>query len=65
MGNVPALVDTRPQFSCVRSDVIEFLYMREERRTFSSCSMSCFLADGQRCGATCALKDKVKVKVLP
>ena len=47
-GNVPALAETRAQFSCVRSVVIEFLYMREKRCTFSSFSVSCFLKNGQQ-----------------
>ena len=46
-GNMPTLVDTRVQFSCVRSDVIEFLYMRERRCTFPSFSVSSFLRTGK------------------
>ena len=43
-----ALVDTGAQFSCIRSDVIEYLYHRGERCVFSSCSIGCLLADGKR-----------------
>jgi len=28
LGKVPALVDTGAQFSCIRADVIEYLYLR-------------------------------------
>jgi hypothetical protein len=34
MDNMLAFIDTRAQVSCVRSDVIEFLYMIEKRCTF-------------------------------
>ena len=30
VGTVPALIDTGTQFSCIRSDVAEFVYLREE-----------------------------------
>lgn len=63
-GNVPAFVDTRAQFSCVRSDVIEFLYMREKHFTFSSFSVSCFLKNGQRCEVTNVVKINIKTYLL-
>jgi len=59
-GNVPAFVDTGAQFSCVRSDVIEFIYMREKPCTFSSFSVSCFQTDGQRSELTDAVKINIK-----
>ena len=55
VGQVPALVDTGAQFSCIRSDVIEYLYMRGEECTFLPCSLSCLLADGQRAQVTDAV----------
>ena len=48
IGEIPTLMDTGAQFSCIRSDVIEYLYLRGERCMFSSCSMGCLLADGKR-----------------
>jgi len=60
-GKVPALIDTAAQFSCIRSDVAEFIYLREEPCSFSSCSVSCLLADGQRCEVTNAVKLHVKL----
>jgi hypothetical protein len=36
-GNVPALVETGAQFSCLRSDVDEYLNKRGEMCTFSPC----------------------------
>jgi len=63
-GNVPALADTRAQFSCVRSVVIEFLYMGEKRCTFSSFSVSCFLTNEQRCEVTNAVKINIKSSLL-
>ena len=31
VGKVPALIDTRAQFSCVQSNVAEFLYLGKNR----------------------------------
>jgi len=61
VGKVPALIDTGAQFSCIRSDVAEFLYLREEPCLFTSCSMTCLLADGQRCKVTDAAKLHMKL----
>ena len=41
-------MDTGAQFSCIRSDVIEYLYLRGERCVFSPCSVTCLLADGRK-----------------
>jgi hypothetical protein len=45
-GKVPALLDTGAQFSCIRSDVAEFLYLTGERCSFSACLVNYVLADG-------------------
>ena len=47
LGKVPALVDTGAQFSCIGSDVIEYLYLRGEH-WLSLCSVTCLLADGRK-----------------
>jgi hypothetical protein len=60
-GNMPAFVDTGAQFSCVRSDVIEFIYMRGKLCTFFSFSVSCFQTDGQRSELTDAVKINIKI----
>ena len=59
MGKVPALVDTGAQFSCVRADVAESLYLTGEPCSFTACSVNCLLADDQRCDVT----DKVNLHV--
>jgi hypothetical protein len=61
VGKVPALIDTGAQFSCIRSDVAEFVNVREEPCVFTSCSVTCLLADGQRCEVTEAVKLHVKL----
>ena len=48
LGKVPALVDTGAQFSCIGSDVTEYLYLRGEHCVFSLCSVMCLLADGRK-----------------
>ena len=60
-GKVPALIDTGVHFFFIRSGVAEFLYLREEPCSFSSCSVSCLLTDGQRCEVTNALKLHVQL----
>ena len=55
VGKVPALIDTGAQFSCVRANVAEFLYLMGEPCSFTSCSVECALADGQRCHVTNAV----------
>jgi hypothetical protein len=61
VGKVPALVDTGAQFSCVRSDVAEYLYLRGEPCTFTLCRVTCSLADGRRCEVTDAVNLHVKL----
>jgi len=61
VGRVPALIDTGAQFSCIRSDVAEFLYRRGEPCVFTSCAVTCCLADGQQCKVTEAVKLHVKI----
>jgi len=61
VGKIPALVDTGAQFSCVRSDVAEFLYLTEEPCSFLSSSVVCVLADGRRCEINNAVKLHVKL----
>ena len=48
VGEVSALVDTGAQFSCIRSDVLEYLYLRGEPCVFFPCSVTCLLADGKK-----------------
>ena len=60
-GKVPALVDTGAQFSCIRADVAEFLFLMGEPSKFVQCLVSCALADGQRCQITDAVKLLVKL----
>jgi len=59
VGKVPALVDTGVQFSCVRSDVIDYLYLRVEDCTVLSCSLPCLLADRSKA----QVKDAVSLHV--
>ena len=58
---IPALVDTGAQFSCVRSEVIDYLYHRGERCTFAPCTMSCFLADGSKAQVSDAVRLHVRL----
>jgi hypothetical protein len=44
--NLPAVVDTGAHFSCIRSDVIEYLHLTGEPCSFRPCHVSCLLADG-------------------
>jgi hypothetical protein len=60
-GKVPALVDTGAQFSCVRADVAEFLYLTGEPCVFSLSSVCCVLADGSRSEVTNAVRLRVKL----
>lgn len=60
-GKVPALVDNGAQLSCIRSDIAEFLYLREKTCAFSSCSLSYLLVDRQQCEVTDAGKLQVKL----
>jgi hypothetical protein len=61
LGKVPALVDTGAQFSCVRSDMAEYLYLRGEPCSFTSSSVSCLLVDGSRSEVKEAVKLHVKL----
>ena len=45
---IPAIVDTGAQFSCIRSDVIEYLYLTGLPCSFLPCHLNCLLADGTR-----------------
>jgi hypothetical protein len=60
-GKVPALVDTGAQFSCVRTDVAEFLYLTGETCEFSICSVACVLAEGNRYEVRSAVKLHIKL----
>ena len=61
VGKIPALIDTGAQFSCVPSDVPEFLHLIGEPCTFTSFSVTCLLADGRRCKVTDAVKLHAKL----
>jgi hypothetical protein len=61
VGKVPALIDTGAQFSCLRSDVTEFLYLTGESCKFKSTSMTGLLADGRRCHINDAVQLHVKL----
>jgi hypothetical protein len=61
VGTIPALIDTGAQISCVRQDVIEFLYLRGESCDFKLSSKSCLLADGRRCQITDAVRLHLKL----
>jgi hypothetical protein len=63
MGRIPALVDTGAQFSCIRSDVIEYLYAMGENSKFSSCSAECVLADGKVCKVSDAVVTREDTRV--
>ena len=58
---VPALINTGAQFSCVFSDLREFLYLTGEHCVFSLCSVGCILADGTWSEVTDAVKLHVKL----
>ena len=60
-GRVPALVDTGAQFSCIRSDVIEYLYTRGGSCDFLPCSLTCLLADGRKAQVNNAAKLHVRL----
>jgi hypothetical protein len=48
MGEIPAVIDTGTQFSCVRADVAEYLYLCGESCVFTPCAVTCILADGKK-----------------
>ena len=57
--NLPAIVDTGAQFSCIRSDVIEYLYLSGVSCSFLPCHVGCLLADG----TTSQVSNTVKLHV--
>jgi len=61
VGEVPALIDTGAQFSCIRAEVLEFLFSRGEPCKFRRCSVSCTLADRTRCEVREAINLRVKL----
>ena len=61
VGKVPALTDIGAQFSCLRSDVAEFLFLMGEPCVFGSCAVTCALADGQKCQVTNVVRLRVKL----
>jgi hypothetical protein len=60
-GSIPALVDTGAQFSCVCSDIAEYLYLMGEPCVFGWCSVGCVLADGTCCDLTNSVRLHVKL----
>jgi len=61
VGEVPALIDTGAQFSCIRAEVLEFLFSHGEPCKFRRCSVSYTLADGTRCRVRDAVNLHVKL----
>jgi len=61
IGKIVALVDMGAQFSCVRSDVIEYLYLKGERCTLFPCALSCLLADGSKAQVSDAVRLHVRL----
>ena len=57
----PALVDTGAQFTCLRSDVVEYLYMRGESCTLFHCVFLFLLADGTKTQFNDAVKLHVRL----
>ena len=60
-GKVPALDDTGAQLSCLRSDLVEYLYMRGEGCTFSHYVFPGLLADGTKSQVNDAVKLHVRL----
>ena len=58
---VPALIDTGAQFSCIRAEVLEFLFSRGEPCKSRRCSVSCTLVDGTHCKVRDAVNLHVKL----
>ena len=61
LGKIPTLVDTGPQFSCVRSNVIHYLYHRGERYKFVPCNLSCLLAENSKAQVSKAVRLPVRL----
>jgi hypothetical protein len=59
LGEIPAIIDTGAQFSCVRADVVEYLYLCGEPCVFSQCDVTCVLADGKKGHVSNAAKLRV------
>ena len=59
-GPLP-LVDRGAHFSCIRSDVIEYLYLRGENCVFLTCSLKCLLADVRKSRVNGAVKLHVRL----
>ena len=59
-GSLPALVDTRAQFSCIRTEVAEYLRRVWEPCVFEPCLVVCILANGTRFDVTNSVRLKVK-----
>jgi hypothetical protein len=49
LGEVPSLVDTGAQFSCILRDVMQTLADLGMKARKSSCRLSCHLANGPHC----------------
>ena len=56
---IPAIVDTGAQFSCIRTDVIEYLVLTGEPHSLRPCQVNCVLADG----TTACVSNAVKLHV--
>ena len=61
VGRVLTLVDTGAQFSCICSDVIEYLYLAGEPCKFGLCLVVCTLADGSHNKITNSVKFHLKL----
>ena len=59
-GSIPALVDTGAQFSCIRTEVAEYL-RRVGSPVFEPCLVGCILANGTRCDVTNSVRLQVKL----
>jgi len=61
IGIIAALVETGAKLSCVRSEVIDYVYHRGERSKFFSFNLKCLLADGSKAQATDAVGLRVRL----
>ena len=61
LHKVVAIVDTGAQFSCIRSDVIEYLYLSGLPCSFLPCRVGCLLADGTASQISNAVKIHVSL----
>jgi len=60
-GRVPALVNTGAQFSCLRSDVVDYLSQNGEVCTCLPCSVTFVLADGRKAQVKGAVRLHVRL----